>query len=124
MANIKALVDNEWAGRGATCSIMGGNRNPKLKEDIDTGEYHQGKIHGSHHEMILETVVFCKECGYHASKKTQKLTEECPLMPVHNDAKCKLNRIMKGKHPDRNVLKLPDGQSTQDRILPINLGGS
>ena len=74
--------------------------------------------------MILKTLVSCKRWKYHASNKTQKLSEECPLKAVHNDVRCKLNRMMQGKRPDRNVFKWLDGQSAQVRSLPINLDGS
>ena len=109
---------------GATSSIMGVHPNPKIHTDSEACEVPRANIHDTHHKMLLNTIVFCKRCGYHSSKKTQKLAKECPLKPMHNDVKRKLNRMLNRKRPDRGVLMWPDGQSTQVAIAPINLDGS
>ena len=81
-------------------------------------------IHPSHHKMMIRNIVFCKRCGYSKSRKTQKLADKCHLQPKQVDVKQKLKRMMAGKHPDRHVLKWPDGLSTQVTVPPINIDGS
>ena len=73
--------------------------------------------------MMIRNIVFCKWCGYNASRKTQKLTEVCHKKPQQCDVAQQLRRMMRGLHPDRNVQEWPGGLSTKGTQHPINLDG-
>ena len=73
--------------------------------------------------MMIRNIVFCKWCGYNASRKTQKLTEVCHKKPKQSDVAQQLRRMMRGLHPDRNVQEWPGGLSTKGVHHPINLDG-
>ena len=73
--------------------------------------------------MKIRTIVFCKWCGYNASREAQKLTEVCNKKPKQSDVAQQLRRMMKGLHPDRNALEWPGGLSTKGVHHPINLDG-
>ena len=78
-------------------------------------------VHTSHRRMLLRNILFCKRCGYWSSKKTQKLSTECRLVPPHSDGRAKLKRMLDGYHPDRTVQAWSDGLSTAIKVKPINL---
>ena len=140
----KASVSNEWAKHGQASSnqpvkktvhgsgkaefriyeVTGEHRSPKVKavnetEGLCTNEFL--KIHPSHHKMMVHNIVFCKWCGYHASRKAQRLVEVCLKKPKHNNAAQQLRRMMKGKHPDSKQLVWPGGLSTIETHKPISL---
>ena len=131
---IRRLIDDEWLQHGVDrgtkhqsertefgISIVDEHREPKLHEDEAEQESAFAHIHPSHRRMQIRHIVFCKSCGYNTSRKTQKLREECPLQPKHNDAKHKLRRMLAGKHPDKDAAMWPDGLSTQVRVPPSSL---
>ena len=74
--------------------------------------------------MMIRNIIFCSWCGYSTSRKTQKLSEQCPKEPKHNDVKNKLGRMMMGKHPDRNQLEWIGGMSIQGKQHIVNLDGA
>ena len=144
MKEYKASVSKEWAKHGQASSnqpvkrrmhgdgkaavhsyeVIGEHRSPKVStvesiEGISTDEFL--KIHPSHHKMMVHNIVFCKWCGYHASRKAQRLVEACFKKPKHNNVAQQLRRMMKGKHPDKKQLVWPGGLSTSVTHKPISL---
>ena len=100
------------------------HRRPKVNLEDETeglGKNEFLKIHPSHHKMMIHSIVFCKWCGYHASRKAQKLVEVCPKKPKQSNVAQQLRRMIKGKHPDSKQLVWPGGLSTDDPQRPISL---
>ena len=120
----KAKAAREWLQHGASSNGACETRGPKIvvsdkPNDIDPAS----NIHSSHHKMMIRNTIFCKRCGCWGSKKTQKLADKCLGVPSNNDSKCKLRRMMGGRHPDRKVLAWSDGLSTSVITPPTNLDG-
>ena len=79
------------------------------------------EVHGSHRLMAIRSVVFCKQCGYWATKKSQKLKRPCNNKPSHSDGAHKLRRMMKGLHPDAKLRKWPEGHDARVPSAPVFL---
>ena len=79
------------------------------------------EVHESHRPMAIRSVVFCKQCGYWATKKSQKLRLPCSLKPLHSDGAHKLRRMMKGLHPDAKLSKWPEGHDARVPSTPVFL---
>ena len=77
------------------------------------------KVHQSHVTVALRSIVHCKLCGYWASKKSQKLQDECQRMPPHSDGAHKLRRMLGGLHPEVKVKIWPDGHDARIPSQPI-----
>lgn len=82
------------------------------------------EAHPPHLKMLLRNILVGKRCGYWSSKKTQKLADECRLVPPHSDGRAKLKRMLDGYHPDRNVRAWNDGLSTAIKVNTISLDQS
>ena len=120
----KETARRSWVRHGTSSSSTGVSRDPRVNASIDEAQVpFASEVHPSHHKMLLRNVLFCRKCGYWGSRKTQKLTSQCQNMPPHSDGKCKLNRMMNGLHPDRNIKQWTDGLDAQIRTAPINLDG-
>ena len=93
---------------------------PSMTDGSPSGAPQQRfKVHQSHATMALRSIVHCKLCGYWASKKSQKLQEECPRKPPHADGAHKLRRMLSGLHPDAKVKIWPDGHDARIPTQPI-----
>ena len=90
-------------------------------EDIGPARF---KVHPSHRTMAIRSIVYCKACGYWASKKSQKLQEPCPTKPLHSDGAHKLRRMLTGLHPDAKVKEWPDGHDARVPALSVAIDWS
>jgi hypothetical protein len=85
-------------------------------EEVGTPRF---KVHPSHSTMAVRSIVHCKVCGYWASKKSQKLQEQCPKKPPHSDGAHKLKRLLQGLHPDARISTWPDGHDARIPSQPV-----
>ena len=140
---LKGLVEREWVQHGKDSSrhtvrktevgsgsrayrnleVVQELRPPKVDTTTSLSKTEILKIHASHHKMQIRTVVFCKWCGHHASRKAQRLTKVCEKMPRHSNVAQQLRRMMRGLHPDHTVQEWPGGLSTKGAHPLINLDG-
>ena len=79
------------------------------------------KVHPSHVLMAVRSIVFCKACGYWASKKSQNLQKLCPKKPPHSDGAFKLTQMLNGLHPDPKIRVWTDGHDARVPSQPIFL---
>ena len=82
------------------------------------------KVHSSHSTMAVRSIAHCKLCGYWASKKSQKLQEQCLRKPPHADGAHKLTRMLMGLHPDVKVSAWPDGHDARVPSQPVPIDWS
>ena len=107
--------------------VVDEHRSPKISiasNDANLNVTDVLKIHPTHHKMMIRHIVFCKWCGYNASRKSQKLVEVCSTKPKHNNVAQQLRRMMKGKHPDSKQLSWSGGLTTAGtyRIISLDSG--
>ena len=79
------------------------------------------EVHASHKVMAVRSVVFCTQCGYWATKKSQKLKMPCNLKPLHSDGAHKLRRMLKGLHPEAKLHTWPEGHDARVPSVPVLL---
>ena len=70
-------------GRKEDCGYEVINEHRMPKVNLSTEEPNLGKdkflnIHPSHHKMMIRNIVFCKWCGYNASRKGPKAYRSLP----------------------------------------------
>ena len=143
MKGIKKAIEAEWVKHGEVSSsqtvtktesgtgkrarssveVVNEHRSPQVNLSTETVKPSLLNIDPSHHKMMIRNIVFCKWCGYNTRRNTQKLADECPKVPKHNDVTHKLRRMLLGKHPDRNQLEWPGGLSTKGTQHLVNLDG-
>jgi len=121
LAKVKEQADQTWQSHIATSvrvSQMAGTV-PTIIEDTAEVQPQRFPIHNTHSPIAIRSIVACKQCGYWASKKSQRLQEICLGRPKHSDGAQKLRRMMKGLHPDAKVTSWPDGHDARIPTPPI-----
>ena len=130
-ASSSRTVQKADGGKGkdvfTSFEVVDEHRSPKISiasNDATLNVTDVLKIHPTHHKMMIRHIVFCKWCGYNASRKSQKLVEVCPRKPKHNNVAQQLRRMMNGKHPDKKQLEWPGGLTTAGtyRIISLDSG--
>ena len=95
-----------------------------MEENVEEVGTPRFKVHPTHSTMAVRSIVHCKVCGYWASKKSQKLQEQCPKKPPHSDGAHKLKRMLQGLHPDARISTWPDGHDARVPSQPVSVDWS
>ena len=119
----KEATRAQWAQHLSNSNLLP-MRLPQV-ETLEAGQEYSNDndhIHTSHLRSMVRSIVFCRRCGYWASKKSQKLKEACLGAPANNFNKGTLKRLLNGFHPDcKKVTLWPDGAATSVPTPPIPL---
>ena len=124
----KQLVDEKkkaadvWVQHGITSGTASEPRRPKVafSNELNNDGLTRSLLN-THHRMMLRDIVFCRKFGCWSSRKTQNLVTACHLAPSCHDTKHKLQRMMRGLHPECKREFWNDGLSTSVATPPISL---
>jgi len=118
----KAKADQSWQkhlSSSVRVAQLLGTAPKIMDEKVDEVGTPRFIVHPSHSTMAIRSIVHCKVCGYWASKKSQKLQEQCPKKPPHSDGAHKLKRMLQGLHPDARISTWPDGHDARIPSQPV-----
>ena len=87
---------------GLSCLEQGAGRSVLDKTHCSGEPYAIKDTHGSHHLWVLRPFVFCVGCGGFTAGRGRKLRAACTNR-VNRMAKSRLNRMLDGRHPTREV---------------------
>ena len=123
LKGVKKIADAKWQEHiRSSTRIRQLSTHPDTREgSSNPGEPERFEVHESHRLMAVRSVVFCKTCGYWATKKSQKLKAECSLKPLHSDGSHKLRRMLRGLHPEAKLRTWPEGHDARVPHDPVPL---